>query len=573
MGGLFSAGGLITGIDSNTLIRQLLQLERGPILRIDDRIEALESERDVARELRTQLVTLRNRTQDFRFDNTFSAFVSASSDEAVLTSEVSSPTPVTGSFDIDVTQLATATTAESSAVLGATIDPDAALNSSGIVTEITGTTFSINGVEFTFDPDTDSLNTVLSDINASAAGVTGTFDSGTNLVTFENSTASDTSIINFEAQDDDSNFLDVIAVTTATQSTGVGGSTEVSSSHSLGVIDSLVELDTVSFANGTMTSGSFSINGISISVDVTTDTLDDILSAITSSDAQVSATFDGTTDTIRILSTSLGSRTVNFGGATDTSNFLSITNLDTATQTAGNDLEFTINGGSTQTRNSNEISDAVTGVTLRLLSVGTSTVTVNSDNDSIVETVQELIDEFNNSVGMIRDLTGIEGALSGDSGIRSIGNFLRANIFSQVADLGGDFSSLLDIGISTGEDFDSSTPSVLELDEDAFREALRDDSTNVEELFSNDDETGIADILYEYIDEIAKATGFLHARSKAGGVIDVQIQSLNDQIDRFEDRLLHKEERLRRQFTRLEQLSAGFQNQSAALSGLSFSRF
>lgn len=573
MGGLFSASGLITGIDSNTLIRQLLQLERGPIIRIEDRIEALESERDVARDLRTQLTTLRNRTQDFRFNNTFNAFLSTSSDEAVLTSTVSASAPVTGSFDIDVTQLATATISESSAVLGAAIDATVALNSSGIVTEITGTTFSINGVEFTFDPDTDSLNTVLSDINSSSAGVTATYDAGTDLVTFENSAANDTSIINFEAEDDDSNFLDVIGVPSATQFTGVGGSTEVNSSHNLGVIDSLVELDTVSFANGAITSGSFSINGISISVDVTTDTLGDILSAITNSDAQVSATFDGATDTIRILSTSLGSRTVNFGGGSDTSNFLSITNLDTATQTAGNDLEFTVNGGATQTRNTNEVSDAVTGVTLRLLSTGTSTVTVNSDNDSIVEAVQEFIDEFNTTVGTLRELTGGEGALRGDSGLRAIENYLRANIFSQIADLGGDFTSFLDIGISTGQDFDSSTPPALELDEDAFREALRDDRTNVKELFSNDDETGIADILYAYIDEIAKATGFLHARSKAGGTIDIQIQSLNDQIDRIEVRLLYKEERLRRQFTRLEQLSAGLQNQSAALSGFSFSRF
>jgi flagellar hook-associated protein 2 len=431
----------------------------------------------------------------------------------------------------------------------------------------------IKGQQCIFDPSTDSLNTVLSDTNSCAAGVTGTFDSGNIVVTFENSTASDTSIINFEADDDDSNFLDVIAVTTATQSTGVSGSTEVSSSHSLGVIDSLVVLDTVSFANGAITSGSFSINGVSISVDPTTDTLGDIISAINSSGAQVNASFDGTTDTIRVLSTNLGSRTVNFGGASDTSNFLSITNLDTATQTAGNDLEFTVNGGTTQTRNSNEISDAVTGVTLRLLSTGTSTVTVNSDNDSIVETVQEFIDEFNNSVGAIRDLIGTDGALRGDSGIRSIENFMRANIFSQVADLGGDFSSFLDIGISTGQDFDSSTPSVLELDEDAFREALRDDRSNVEDLFSNTDGTGIADILFDFVDEITRTTGFLNARSKAGGSIDTQIRSLNDQIDRIEDRLLQKEERLRRQFTRLEQISAGFQNQSAALAGFSFGGF
>ncbi len=573
MSGLISAGGLITGIDSNSLIAQLMQLERGPIFRIEARISLLEEQRDAARDLRTQLQTLRNRTQDFRFNTTFSAFLSTSSSESVLTAEVSSPAPVVGAFDIDVTQLASATVAESSAVLGATIDPNAALNSSGIITEITGTTFSINGVQFTFDPGADSLNTVLADINGSTAGVTATFDAASNTVSVENTAASDTSIINFGADADDSNFLDVIALDNATQSTGGSGSTIVTSSHSLGVIDSGAVLNTVSFANGAITAGSFSINGISISVDPTTDTLQEILSGINSSDAQVSASFDAATDTIRIVSTSLGSRTVNFGSAGDTSNFLSITNLDTATQTAGNDLQFTVNGGPVQTRNTNEIDDAVTGVTLKLLSTGTSTVTVSSDNDSIVEEVQEFIDEYNNSVGTIGTLTKNDGPLRGDSGISAIASFLRQNIFNQISGLGGDFFSLADIGINTGKDFDASSAGTLQLDEDAFREALRDDRDNVAELFSNTGGTGIADVFFDYLDEITRATGFLNNRAKASGSIDQQIRSLNERADRIEDRLLQRENRLRRQFTRLEQLAAGFQSQAGALAGFGFLRF
>jgi len=564
MGGI-SAGGLITGIDSNALITQLLALERGPIIRAQDRIAALETEQTAVRDLRTQLTTLRNRVQDFRLNNIFDAFTSASSEETVLTSSVSSAEPVVGAFEIDILQLASATSAQSSARLGAAIDPNAALDSSGIRTEVSTGTFTINGVAFNVDPATDSLNDIVNDINTSSAGVTASYDALTDKVTLENTAASDTSIINLGADGDDSNFLEAIAVEQATQFTNGSGSTELTGTRNLGAVDSNEVLNTQDFENGAITAGTFSINGVSITVDPTTDSLGDIISLINGSDAGVTASYDSSADVLRFTSDTLGSRTIKFGGAGDTSNFLAVTNLDTATQTAGKDSEFTVNGGPTQTRNTNEVSDAITGVTVNLLSTGVSTVSVASDNDTIIEEITEFIDAFNASVGQIRDLTNSDGTLSGDSGIRSIQTFLRDRIFQQVSGI-GDFDSLLAIGITSGEDFDISTAGQIELDEDRLREALSEDRQNVQQLFANDDETGIADLLFDYLDDVTGISGFLNARAKENGTIDLQIRNLDDRIARIEDRLVLKEERLRRQFTQLEQLSAGFQNQSAALS-------
>ena len=570
MSGMINASGLITGIDSGALIAQLMQLERQPIVRIQERISGLEGQQAAVRSLRTQLQTLRNRLQDFRLSNVFAAFESSSSEESVLTTEISSSAPLTGSFEVDVTQLASSTVAESSAVMGDGIDPNAALDSSGLTAGIEAGTFSVNGVQFTVDPTTDSLNSILATITATtAAGVTASYDAGTDKVVFENTTGGDTSIINFGASDDTSNFLSGIAITEATQSTNGSGSTEVTSTSHLGSVDPVTELNNVAFVGGaTVSTGSFSINGISISVDPSTDALGDVLERINSSDANVTATYDASADTIRVVSNTLGSRTINFGGTGDSSNFLTVANLDTATQTAGNDAQFTINGGAVQTRNTNEVSDAISGVTLTFLSTGTSTVTSSADEDTIVESVQEFIDAYNTAVTSIRTETGNEGTLRGDGGIRGIENFLMQNIFSQVSGISGEFESLVDIGITSGEDFDATTGMTLSLDEDAFREALRDNRTNVQNLFANVDDTGIADTLFSYLDEITKATGFLNNRAKANGTIDQQIRNLNDQIGRMEDRLLQRENRLRRQFTHLEQISAGFQNQSSALAGL-----
>ena len=576
MAGTFSVGGLVSGIDSNTLIQQLMQIERQPILRIQAHLDRLEQSRTALRDLRTQLTTLRNRTQDFQLQNQFDQFSAASSETTVLSAAVSGSSPVQGSYALNVLQLASATTANSSAKLGAAIDPNVALDSSGIQEEVSSGTFTINGVEFTVDATADSLTAVLNDINASSAGVTATYDGVTDKVTFENSNPNDTSVINFGAEDDTSSLLSVIHVTGATQSTGGNGSTVATSTRNLGAIAPGVTLNTVDFANGAVSAGSFRINGVQITVDPTNDSLSDVLARINGSGANVTASYDTTTDSIRIVSRTLGSRTVNFQAGT--SNFLNVTNLTTATQTAGNDSQFTVNGGPAQTRNTNEVADALGGVTLTLLSAGQTTVTVSTDDDAIIEDVRAFIDEFNTSVQQIQGLIGRDALLDNDFTLRLVQDYLRTTIFSPVTGIGSNFNSLQSVGISTssgaGGEFDSSAIQGLQLDENAFREALRTDRLGVESLFTNTNSTGVTDQITDYLDEVVSLSGFLNQRSGANGSISRQILIDNERIDRIELRVDAKEIRLRKQFSRLEQLSSAFQSQGAQISNLSsISRF
>lgn len=565
MAGGFNVGGLMSGLDSNTLISQLMQLERQPIIRYENQISALEAERTATQDVRTQLLELRNNLQDFRFSTIFDQYDAASSDEEVLLAEVSGADPVIGSYEVETLQLASATVATSSAAMGAAINPNAALNSSGINREIEGGTFTINGVEFTVDPDSQTLNQMLASITSSGAGVTASYDVGTDRVTFENATPGDTSLIVFGSGDDTSSLLEALNVRGATQSTGAGGSTEVTSTRNLGAVDATELLNAVGFADGGMTNSTFRINGTEITVDTATDSLSDVLGAINDSDAQVTASYDNTTDTIRLVSNVRGSRTISIQNVSG--NFLDVTNLDTAVQDAGRDAQFKLNGGAVQTRNTNEVADAIGGVTLNLLSVGTTTVTVSGNDDAIVEDIQEFIDSFNASVDMLHNLGQPDAALAGDSALRVVENTLRSQIFNRVLGY-GDYASLAEIGITTGDNFDSSSVSHLELDQDEFRDALRDNRVNVQNLFSNSNDDGVADTLFDYLDSITRTSGFLYERTKSNGSLDRQIQSLNDQIDRTEERVARKEEQLRRQFTQLEQLTANYQQQGSALSGL-----
>ena len=78
-----------------------------------------------------------------------------------------------------------------------------------------------------------------------------------------------------------------------------------------------------------------------------------------------------------MVSKNLGSRTISFQSGT--SNFLDRTNLTAATQTAGQDAQYRVDGGAVQTSNSNDVTTAISGVTLSLRGVGTSTVSVAPD--------------------------------------------------------------------------------------------------------------------------------------------------------------------------------------------------
>lgn len=568
MAGGFQIGGLVSGLDSTTLIQQLLQLERQPMNRLEQRIRNLETERSAIQDVRSQLSTLRNRARDFSLGSMFQEYTTGSSQESVATASVSGENPVLGSYTVEVTRLATATVANSSGAVSGAVNPGATLASSGISTEVSAGTFSVNGVEITVDPNSQSLDQVLAAINGSGAGVEATYEAGTDRVTFVNTAPGDGSVINIGAADDTSNFLSAIGVVGANQGDSGDGRTQVTSSSALGAVSTGANLNTLNLANGAVSGGSFRINGVAINVDPANDSLGDVLTRINASDAGVTASYDSTTDAIRVVSDTLGSRTINFGGAGDTSNFLSVMNLDTATQTAGVDSEFRLDGGALQTRNSNSVSDAIGGVTLNLQSVGTTTVTIGADDDTVIDNVQGFLDEVNTTLREVSEAIGSEGDLSNDSSIRMLLDYVRTTMFNTVPDAPGDLSSLLDIGISTGDTFDSTAVAQFEIDREAFLEALSANPEGVQALFTNDAGTGIADQLDDYLEGAVDFDGYLNERIKPNGLIDQRIDSYNNQIDQMERRLEQYERRLTQQFTRLEQMTASYQNQSSALAGI-----
>jgi len=544
--------GLASGLDVDTIITQLLALERVPITRLRNRIQTLEDQREGVQSVRRDLLTLFHRAQDFTLDMVFDQVAAASSDESVLTTELAGGNAVRGSFDIQVTTLASATVGTSSNYLGQVVDPNVALDSAGLSLAPTSGTFTVNGTEITIDVTTDTLNDVLTDISNNT-NVTATFSATTNKITLTNDDPGDTDIINLGATSDTSNFLDSGRLTAATQT---GTPTTLESTVDIAVVNPSDTLDNI-FGAGTVTAGTFQINGTTITIaDPSTETLDGVLSAINSSDAGVTASFDGSSDTIRVVSDTLGSRTIDFTDGT--SGFLAAAYLDTADQTAGTDAQLTVDGAS-MTRNTNTITDAIGGVSFTLLATGSSTVTVNNDYEGMIEDITEFVDAYNTGIQTMHDLLGEDGGLENDGSIRLVENYLRNTIFGRPTGVTGDYESLLGIGISTGDTFESDVLTMLEVDEGALREALETDRDDVASIFTNAAEDGIGDLFENYLQDLTSTTGFLQSRSRASGTIDGQIDVLNDRIDAIERRLGWKEERLRRQFTQMEMALSQYQ--------------
>ena len=72
--GTISAGiGLISGIDSASLIEQLLAIERQPILRVQARIANVRQQQTALLDVNSRLLNFKNASAAFRRDNVFRA--------------------------------------------------------------------------------------------------------------------------------------------------------------------------------------------------------------------------------------------------------------------------------------------------------------------------------------------------------------------------------------------------------------------------------------------------------------------------------------------------------------------
>lgn len=249
-------------------------------------------------------------------------------------------------------------------------------------------------------------------------------------------------------------------------------------------------------------SGTVTLNGKSITI-ASTDTLNSIADKINAiEDIGVNASvLQVEPNDYRLVLTSTSTGTANIMsfegdmtawqelGVVDSSN---VPNEVRAAQ----DATFFINGIQF-TRSSNEVDDAIEGLTINLLQAkdpvtgqgGKASFSVGFDDDSIVDYVKSFIDEYNAFLDTVSEYnswdseTMTSGILFGDPLLQRLLQEIRQVIFKEVEGSPEDFRFLGAVGLSTGSGSTFSREGKLSLDEAKLREALQENRDAVAVLF------------------------------------------------------------------------------------------
>jgi flagellar hook-associated protein 2 len=489
--------GVASGIDYNSIIEkytsETLQQEQP----LQAQVSNLNNENTAILKIKTLLSSVQDSLTALSNPTIFGAYKATPSNTAdgstaASLTQISGANAVAGTYTINAQKAATATviannpsangaldTTDDLAVAGTSITPTNGSSGNGSIT--------INGTQVNYDVNTQSLTTILNNIQSQVSGVTYSINATNGTVTLNGVTT-------LGSGADSGNLEQVLKLDTAqlsggtvTSSSSINGITEYSALNSTG---------NAGFATA-VTAGTFTINGVSFTVDPSTESLSDIISAINSSSAGVVAQYNTSTSQITLTSSTAGPESILLGASGDTSNFLSAAGLKNGTTTAGTQASVTYTANNTtQTvySSTNTFTNIVPGFSLVVgnsspasYSSGTPqtyyTVTVASDPTQAESAINTFIKAYNTAVQTLNnDLTaptvsagttssdGLSTSTSSGGGIL-YGNFEVEELKNQLVSLvsgfipsgSNSYNSLSTVGITlntasqtVGEQSDSS---------------------------------------------------------------------------------------------------------------------
>ena len=208
----------------------------------------------------------------------------------------------------------------------------------------------------------------------------------------------------------------------------------------------------------------------------------------------------------------------------------------------------------------NSISGAVQGVTIDLLGSDPGrrySLLVANDEAAARETVNRFVESYNELIATFERSTSFDaeqsvaGPLLGDSTVRGIRDEIRRELSIATLDIDAAFSTLTEVGIEL------QVEGTLQINEETLTNTLEQDFSKFGQLFANSD--GFAVRLFDRIEGYLAGDGLLDARTK--GLTD-QIDTIGEQREASNERLLSLESRLLRQFNALDTLLGELGNTS-----------
>ena len=224
-------------------------------------------------------------------------------------------------------------------------------------------------------------------------------------------------------------------------------------------------------------------------------------------------------------------------------------------QTAAADARITIDGTITVTSPSNDVTNAVDGVTFHLIAQHASNnavITVSRDDKAITTAAQDFAKAYNDLKDAIAKLR--KGDLASDSSLRSVESALTS-VLQTGASVGGNYSFLSEVGVALDR-FGK-----LQVDTTRLTAALGNNPSAVIGLFTHATE-GFPVRLKSAAEALTRSDGLIAGREEG---LNSRMRSMESQRSQIERRLAMTEARLRAQFTALDSLVSQMQSTSAFL--------
>jgi flagellar hook-associated protein 2 len=534
--------GLATGMDTTSVIDQLVALEQRPILNYQQEISELEMTKGAWRDVNSRLDKLEDKTTDLKLSSTYNSRSTSSSNEEVVTASASNDANE-ANYSITVNNVAS-----TQRISGNRLDDSltAIKNITGFGSIAAGNNIQVNGIDITIN-DSDTLADISNKINDTEAGISASIVD--NHLVLE---STDTGKENQIALVDDNDLFKSLGVLQTGDNDG-------------SLSTNLLEVKDADTALGLTGSFQIDVEGGTGSGEITIDettTLNDIKAQIDAlgGDLSASITDEGTGYFSLSISSTTADSDIKLSN-TGTENILADLafgnrSYQNELQTA-EDANIDINGIKGITSSTNTFSEAVDGISFNISADAevdsTATISVSKDTGKAADAVQAFVDQYNSVMSFLDGKTEYDeeeekgAVLQGDSTAMRLQIRIRSLVSSKIKD-SGDFKTLSSVGIEIDRD------GVMSFDKSKFTEALDQSSEEVMSIFTGESESdgfeGIAVRMDSYLDQLMQSnTGLIPRRLD---FYDTRIDSLNDDIEDVQRKVEMTRERYVEQFAAME---------------------
>ena len=487
----------------------------------------------------------------------------------------SSSTGVAAAYDSanDVISLTTTSSTSSSVspiILGATNDTSnilsvlkltnasPVLNSSaagGYSVSTAASSFTINGATVAISSG-ESLTDIVNSISTATHGqVVGTLSGTTGAFSLTLTAASGGSI---NLGSDTGTFFSQMHLSGASQYA-------VKSSSKVGAI---VPSNTLA-SNITSTTGAFTVNGVTLNYDASTDTLSTILGKINNSSAGVTASYDTVGNRIVLANNLTGNTGISVSDVTgDLMAKLNLASTSSSLSLGKNAL-FSVNGGSTISSASNTLDGSTfgaAGMSLTVNSLGTQTIQAATNPTNILTAINTLITAYNKlqtdietDTLVTKDANGVAtpALLSSNYEVYNWGRNIENTVFNAGSGLSGTIKSLANMGIG----FTGTSRQLSIVDQSKLNQALSQKSSDVAAFFEN------GTIGFGAVNNVVIST--MTSASTEHNSLSTQSTSIGNQITLLQAQLTTQQAQLEKQFRAMESAYSKYQTQLSAINSLS----